>query len=201
MRSEANRKEQIIRAARLLFSRKRYDRVLMDEIAKMAGCAKGTMYLYFKTKEELYLELLLQDSAHLQQIVRHISSEVKEPWEAIKKIISAVLKFLERHQAFFILWHQADLHLYDKKQRTYLHQQHLNMVNIISKVIAKGIKEKKIQKGNPHFYAKTLLGMLFFAVTPETKLTPKTTSLFFDLFAYGLKNEGEKSGLRRLSAT
>ncbi len=72
------RRGQILHAADELLKRHGYSAVSVAEVAKQAGVAKGTVYLYFKTKEEIYLGLhqlwvdrrldafaaLLQDSRH-----------------------------------------------------------------------------------------------------------------------------------------
>ena len=53
-----NRKGDIIKVTAKLFSQKSFHDVKMDEIAEELGIAKGTIYLYFKSKEKLYLEIL-----------------------------------------------------------------------------------------------------------------------------------------------
>jgi TetR/AcrR family transcriptional regulator len=47
----------ILEAARLLLAKSEYDSISMIDIAHQAGLAKGTLYLYFKTKESLFLSL------------------------------------------------------------------------------------------------------------------------------------------------
>jgi len=47
-------RERIIQAAIESFSRTGFDRTKMDDIAKRLGLSKGTLYLYFKSKEELF---------------------------------------------------------------------------------------------------------------------------------------------------
>jgi AcrR family transcriptional regulator len=54
------RRQAIINAALLLFQRSPYDQVSMNKIAQKANIAKGTVYIYFKTKEELFLTLLME---------------------------------------------------------------------------------------------------------------------------------------------
>lgn len=51
------KKELLVRAAISLFNKSSFEKISMDQIAKKAGVAKGTLYLYFKTKEELFLEI------------------------------------------------------------------------------------------------------------------------------------------------
>ena len=52
------RRAQILDAAATLLEKVELDAVVMDEVARKAGVAKGTLYLYFRTKEELFLGLL-----------------------------------------------------------------------------------------------------------------------------------------------
>ena len=51
----ANKRERILAAALRLFANQTYQAVTMDRVAEAAGVAKGTLYLYFPSKEELYL--------------------------------------------------------------------------------------------------------------------------------------------------
>lgn len=61
-REHLQRREEILRAALELFSQKGYHNVSMQEIAERAEFAVGTLYKFFKNKEELYREILVQTS-------------------------------------------------------------------------------------------------------------------------------------------
>lgn len=52
------RRQQILQTAARLFETASYDKVSMLDVARLSGVAKGTVYLYYKTKEELFLALL-----------------------------------------------------------------------------------------------------------------------------------------------
>jgi len=54
------RRAAILRVAWQLFQGLPYQQIAMSEVAERAGVAKGTLYLYFKTKEELFLSILAQ---------------------------------------------------------------------------------------------------------------------------------------------
>ena len=61
------KRERILEAAADLFSRKSYHEVMMEDVAKMISVAKGTVYNYFSSKEELYFsiynsEFIIQNS-------------------------------------------------------------------------------------------------------------------------------------------
>lgn len=53
-RRKEDRPQEITEAAFLVFAEKGYASARVDEVAKRAGVSKGLMYLYFKTKEELF---------------------------------------------------------------------------------------------------------------------------------------------------
>jgi AcrR family transcriptional regulator len=55
------RRQAILDAASQLFQETSYEAVNIAEVAEKAGIAKGTVYLYFKTKEELFLALQAQE--------------------------------------------------------------------------------------------------------------------------------------------
>jgi TetR/AcrR family transcriptional regulator len=55
------RRQTILDAASQLFEKTSYEEVSIVRVARKAGIAKGTVYLYFKTKEELFLALLAQE--------------------------------------------------------------------------------------------------------------------------------------------
>ncbi len=56
--SKAQRRESILTGATELFELAPYEDLTMSSLARHVGLAKGTLYLYFKAKEELFLELL-----------------------------------------------------------------------------------------------------------------------------------------------
>lgn len=57
------RRGDILAAAATLFERQPYEAITMNHVAKAAGVAKGTLYLYFPTREALFLQLLGQHYA------------------------------------------------------------------------------------------------------------------------------------------
>ena len=56
--SQSSKRERIVEAGLKLFANESYQAVTMDRVAEAAGVAKGTLYLYFQSKEDLYLGIL-----------------------------------------------------------------------------------------------------------------------------------------------
>ena len=72
--AKAERKKQILESAARLFSARRFDEVLMDDIAQEAGVAKGTLYGHFPNKEGLYFAVVFEGlSAYRFMVVGDIS--------------------------------------------------------------------------------------------------------------------------------
>ena len=58
-------------SAEIMFASKRFHEVLMEDIALSAGVGKGTIYRYFKNKEELYAALLKEASNELMNLIEN----------------------------------------------------------------------------------------------------------------------------------
>ena len=71
------RRDAILDAARRLFEEKSYEGLTVDAVAKTSRIAKGTVYLYFGTKEAIFLELLLGE-------VESWFAALAEPLEAVR---------------------------------------------------------------------------------------------------------------------
>lgn len=83
-REREERKKDIIKVARSLFSEKSFDNVTMDEIARDVGLGKSTLYLYFKSKESLYFAVVLRGIRIWHETVQ---SEVKKGNSGLEKFI------------------------------------------------------------------------------------------------------------------
>jgi AcrR family transcriptional regulator len=78
-REKERRRQQIIVAAKRVFSEKGFNKATMEDIAKEAELSPGTLYLYFKNKEELYASLSLRILQYLHIRVTHVNKETDLP--------------------------------------------------------------------------------------------------------------------------
>lgn len=90
--SKLERRQRLLLEAELLFSSKDFNKVSMDEIAKAAGLAKGTVYLYFDTKEAVFLELV---SIKLETWATEMNAALKVAGGDPYRLASAVANTLE----------------------------------------------------------------------------------------------------------
>jgi AcrR family transcriptional regulator len=95
------RRAEIIDAARSVFARRGFAHGIIDEIAKEAGIAKGTVYLYFHSKTEIYKAVLDHDMKLLKRETRQQIDAAATLKEKIGAFILARLKNAEERKEFF----------------------------------------------------------------------------------------------------
>ncbi len=71
-RERKRRRRQIMTAARKVFSIKGFTKTTMEDIAREAELSPGTLYLYFKNKEELYASLSVEILEHLHNRLKRV---------------------------------------------------------------------------------------------------------------------------------
>jgi AcrR family transcriptional regulator len=74
-RERERRRQQIMVAAKRVFTEKGFSKATMEDIAKEAELSPGTLYLYFKNKDELYASLSLRILQYLMIRLEHVNAE------------------------------------------------------------------------------------------------------------------------------
>jgi len=95
-REKERRRQQIMVAAKRVFSDKGFNKATMEDIAQEAELSPGTLYLYFKNKEELYASLSLRILQYLLIRVEHVNEEKDAgPEEKLKSLVEAMYDVYE----------------------------------------------------------------------------------------------------------
>jgi AcrR family transcriptional regulator len=89
-REKERRRQQIIVAAKRVFSEKGFNKATMEDIAHEAELSPGTLYLYFKNKEELYASLSLRILQYLHIRVEHVIKEDLPPEQKMDALVDAM---------------------------------------------------------------------------------------------------------------
>ena len=95
------RRTEIVDAARTVFARRGFAQGIMDEIAKEAGVAKGTLYLYFRSKTEIYKAVLDHDMKALKASTLDRIDAAKSLKEKIRTFALARIERAEANKEFF----------------------------------------------------------------------------------------------------
>lgn len=113
------RMQSIIETAARLFAREGFADCEMERVASELGVAKGTLYLYFKSKEELFLACVDFGMRELQAAVQRGAEGKTDPFERISEAIRAYLLFFEQHPEQVELLIQERAYFRDRQQPTY----------------------------------------------------------------------------------
>ena len=96
-RERKRRRQQIMVAAKRVFSENGFNKATMEDIAKEAELSPGTLYLYFKNKDELYASLTLRVLQYMNIRLNQIEGEEKQTTEeriqSLKKALMDVYEF------------------------------------------------------------------------------------------------------------
>ncbi|MDE2741659.1 MAG: TetR/AcrR family transcriptional regulator [Gemmatimonadota bacterium] len=106
--AKINRKKLILEEAARLFSAKRFDEVLMDDIAHQAGVGKGTIYTYFADKEELYFAVVFEGIRRLNEQLQRKANRQQDPEKELRRMVHAIVSFFSQNRFFFRLMSQED---------------------------------------------------------------------------------------------
>lgn len=103
-RDKLLRKSDILNAAEYVFATKGYHDTAMADIAKSAQYAVGTLYLYFKDKEELYLTLIEDKLNGLILKVKEAVFKKSGAYEKLGTLIETQLAYFEENENFFHIY-------------------------------------------------------------------------------------------------
>ena len=164
LREKKIRQKEILEAAKELFFELGFAATSMNQIAKKVELSKGTLYLYFKNKEELYISLLIEGMDLLNEKFSKAIID-KAAWhEKLAAIGWAYYKFSLDHQQFFHInfqFHQGEItqnisdDLYQKCRET-----GVTSLNFLAESIGQGMALNEIKKNDPMSIAVVLWGSL-----------------------------------------
>ena len=108
-KKEAKRKA-ILAAARTMLVEQGFEDVVIENIARKAGVAKGTIFLYYKTKDELYRAVFRSLFEDLGGQLEILEKSVLPPRELLRETIFTISKHLERNHDFMERMRRAAFH-------------------------------------------------------------------------------------------
>ncbi|MGD0274874.1 MAG: TetR/AcrR family transcriptional regulator [Syntrophales bacterium] len=125
-RERENRRNAILKAARKLFFEKGFRIVTVDSIAKRAELSKGSIYLYFNSKEEIYTHILLNDIDKFHKNLTQLFKNDRPAGEALIDLASIYVDFF-----------LSDRELFRILMTFMLHTNHMNLPEDLNENIIK----------------------------------------------------------------
>jgi len=101
--------ELLVGAAETVIARVGYDAVTMGEIAVEAGCATGTLYLYFKDKQQLVMALVERHGRIFRERIEKAMAAAADPLEKLRLATRTFLEYFNQNRDFFKILNASNL--------------------------------------------------------------------------------------------
>lgn len=182
----AERRRRIVDAALQLFSECEYDAVQMDEVARIAGVAKPTLYRYFPTKEALFLEGIERILCELQQEVEEAEQDPRSASEALHSVIRRVFLALARCTAAIHAFDGADTQL-GERGRGVIRSRVRSIRVVVERILARGVTEGCFRPADETLTALAILGAIrMSAAQASARRRPAALRLLTDFVERGI---------------
>ena len=159
------KRERILRAAIDVFAESGYFNAKVTDIAKAAGVADGTIYLYFDGKEELLTTIFREHTRNYLQSLERDLAPVRRPEERIRIAVRHHLETLGRDRALAVVA-QVELRHSIKYMSLLSHQEVGDYLGILRKIVEQGQADGVFRRTlHPQLVAKALFGVLDEMVT------------------------------------
>ena len=158
-----NHTDKILQAAEVLFAEKGFYLTTLEEIARGAHLAKGTIYLHFKNKRDLFISVI---EKKLDVLLKKIKNEIQKedsPSNKIRKVIETQLKFLEQNRNFFKILQSLSGEYkreMEKELAERVIQKNARYLEMLQRLILQAIRRKEIKPLNTRKLAVILVGMV-----------------------------------------
>lgn len=152
-----DRRSRIVDAALRLFAETAYDSVQMDDLARAAGVAKPTLYRYFATKEDLFLEGIERTLGDLEHEAEAAAQSAASPEEAVSAIVRCVLDALGTCTAAIRAFDDGETAL-GERGRAVIRRRVRRIRVTMEGVVARGVAAGAFRPVDPELTALAILG-------------------------------------------
>lgn len=179
----------ILEAAAEVFSKKDFHEVLTDEIAAEAGVGKGTIYRYFRSKNDLYFATLVRGFDQLAKAFPVPAPPQCTPRVRLEHIAADVLRLFWNRRPYYMLL-QRDEKLLQNRDRE-LKQKRAGLERMVQEAIESAIASGDFRRIDARMAANLFLGMVRSALIyhRDSETAPAYAAQITDLFLHGVGKE------------
>lgn len=163
IRERLTHRKEILLAAEKLFAAKGFFPTTMSEIAQEAQFGTGTLYKYFKSKEDLYFTLIDEKTDEINRPVKAELSKKMSAIERIEKILRIQFEFIERNRDFFRIY-VSERSRFEWTVKEDLgkgiHEKMVAYIHLLAQVMKQGIKDGTFKPKDPMDLAHALVGIV-----------------------------------------
>lgn len=152
------KKEKILTAAAELFAKEPFHKVLLSDVAEAAQVGKGTLYTYFRNKEDLYRAVLSQGFSRLLKLLHErVATDDNDALGNLEIVVGEYVDFASQNPHLFELMRAGPEHSPDCPQRE---KNRREFSNLIESLIRRGIAAGQFEDPHPELTAKYIPGLL-----------------------------------------
>lgn len=198
-REKQNRRNEILQAAWEVFSSKDYADATIDDVAAAAELSKGTVYLYFESKAELFHSTVEMGMEKINSIVQEVVSSSDDPVSGLREVVKCMMDYSEKNMGFFKILASGRSHFEihaqmesDGDLKARIIEMTFRSVAIVAELIQRGIDAGVFKQVNPEDTASVLLSAVRgFAVRriigPDDINLPEKADIISDILLNGLR--------------
>ena len=188
-----DKRKTILQAAIGVFAEKGFHRSRVSDIARRAGVADGTIYLYFKSKDDILITIFEEKMEQLLRDARREVDSAKDPLDKLRKFAAFHMGQVQDDKDLSSVF-QVELRLSNKFMKEYVPQRLRAYLDIIGEIVREGQERGVIRKdANPIVVRRAFFGALD-EIAMQWTLTPhpryqlvSTADEISDIFVRGLK--------------
>lgn len=184
-------KEKILAAAIKVLTQKEYYLCPVDEIAAAAGVAKGTIYLYYKGKADLYHAVFFEILGGMRKVAESalVSSPAASSSETLFNFLGKISDTFAEHRNIFMAL-ASELPM-SKRVRDKLHEKNHEVLEMLERIVGKGVKSGEFEKYPPRIVAAMFIalvsGLAQRQVEHNVECRDIPHRMIFDIFLNGIK--------------
>ena len=188
-KKEANTREKIIKHALKIFAQKGYFRTTVDDIAQATGVAKGTLYLYFKDKANLYVATIDEHFSRGLDALSTIDAREITPTEKMEAVAVNFIDYIKNLKTSHMLFTFENINIEGKTLKNIhstIEPKIQMMINIIGNIINQGIEKNEFRDVDPKvaaFHFISTIRAIFlsnFYMSNDAFKTDTMLKLFFE---------------------
>lgn len=157
-------RSELLAAGSKVFAEKGFHAATLEAIAQEAEVAVGTIYIYFKSKEEMYLTMLEQKCLDFLDHLKNNIETLDDPLKKLKHYVTFVLEYFEKEIAFFsiYIYERTNLAKLSTTESDYqrIHNLYSQQIGLLAGIIRDAKRQGLIGKYNAQDLAVLLNGML-----------------------------------------
>lgn len=157
---DENKHHKILQAAIKVFSEKGFYNSRVSEIAKEANVADGTIYLYFRNKDDILISLFEEEFGKIVQNMRAALEKETDALQKIKRFAITHLSIISRHKELGEVM-GVEVRQSSKFMKEYINKPFIEYLNIIRTAVIEGQEKGLIRKDlTPGIMKRAFFGAL-----------------------------------------